>query len=418
MSTDAPDRDPALDRAWREHSRETPPPDLDRAILAAAHRAVGSRPQAAQATLPQRWWMPLAAAAAIGVVVVGIMQTMPQDQGVLMPGEPVAPGAPASVAQKPAAPAAAEPATAMAERAAVPEARRAEELFAQKKKQDAPTAAPVVPVVPPAAAPTAPIAAPPPASMERDVGSARGKLDAAHVPEPFPAAAAPRKAEEQEMKRLAPGAAGGANRMAQAPRPPPSTALAPAPAAAPSSAPASALSASPAPAPALARGASVPAPAPALAADSDARKDVAGERQQLAGALAPPPAAPAPAQPARATESVMTAKPAAPSPAPAMAMRSRDMGAARNEPQSAIGGAPQSAATGAAAPLAKTAAVTDELRAKARDPDAWIARIRKLRDEGNVAEAMRELRDFRNLVPDAERRLPADLRDWANTVKP
>ena len=44
-------------------------------------------------------------------------------------------------------------------------------------------------------------------------------------------------------------------------------------------------------------------------------------------------------------------------------------------------------------------------------------RIRKLRDEGNTAEALRELREFRDLVPDAERRLPADLLAWANTFK-
>ena len=54
----------------------------------------------------------------------------------------------------------------------------------------------------------------------------------------------------------------------------------------------------------------------------------------------------------------------------------------------------------------------EALRAKARDPQAWIARIRKLRDEGNVAEAQRELRDFRAAFADAETRLPPDLRDW------
>ncbi|MCC6195763.1 MAG: hypothetical protein IT518_14970, partial [Burkholderiales bacterium] len=49
---------------------------------------------------------------------------------------------------------------------------------------------------------------------------------------------------------------------------------------------------------------------------------------------------------------------------------------------------------------------------KARDPDAWIARIRKLRDEGQTADALRELREFRANVPDAQKRLPSDLRDW------
>jgi hypothetical protein len=68
--------------------------------------------------------------------------------------------------------------------------------------------------------------------------------------------------------------------------------------------------------------------------------------------------------------------------------------------------------------VAKTLASTEELRAKARDPDAWIVRIRKLRDEGNTADALRELREFRDLVPDAERRLPADLLTWANSARP
>ena len=52
----------------------------------------------------------------------------------------------------------------------------------------------------------------------------------------------------------------------------------------------------------------------------------------------------------------------------------------------------------------------EDMRTLARDPDAWIVRIRKLRDDGNVAQAQRELKEFRTLVPDAERRLPQDLR--------
>ena len=54
--------------------------------------------------------------------------------------------------------------------------------------------------------------------------------------------------------------------------------------------------------------------------------------------------------------------------------------------------------------------VEQEMRTLARDPDAWIARIRKLRDAGNTGQALRELKEFRALVPDAERRLPPDLR--------
>ncbi|MEO8508882.1 MAG: hypothetical protein ABI593_14740, partial [Betaproteobacteria bacterium] len=101
-----PERDPALERAWHAQAQEAPPPALDRAILAAAHRAVGSRPQdaaaPAEATRPQRWWMPLAAAATIGAVVIGIMQTTPQDQMGLAPHEPIVTDSPRPGAQEPA----------------------------------------------------------------------------------------------------------------------------------------------------------------------------------------------------------------------------------------------------------------------------------------------------------------------------
>ncbi len=46
----------------------------------------------------------------------------------------------------------------------------------------------------------------------------------------------------------------------------------------------------------------------------------------------------------------------------------------------------------------------------AKDPDAWIVRIRKLRDGGRVDEATAELREFDALVPDAQQRMPAELR--------
>jgi hypothetical protein len=69
----------------------------------------------------------------------------------------------------------------------------------------------------------------------------------------------------------------------------------------------------------------------------------------------------------------------------------------------------------AAAPpeLGRSPASPAELQARARDPDAWIGRIRKLREDGRVAEAIDEIRDFRRYVADAEARLPADLREWA-----
>ena len=90
IDPDNPERDPVLADAWRAHSAEMPPAELDAAILAAAHRAVGSAPQGSaqraaagtqspDATRPQRWWMPLAAAATIGAIALGILQTVPQE---------------------------------------------------------------------------------------------------------------------------------------------------------------------------------------------------------------------------------------------------------------------------------------------------------------------------------------------------
>jgi len=90
-------------------------------------------------------------------------------------------------------------------------------------------------------------------------------------------------------------------------------------------------------------------------------------------------------------------------------MRMRENTAVRDEARAQA--APQ--------PLAKKAPMNAaEAKQKARDPDAWIARIRKLRDDGNTAEAIRELREFREYVPDADRRIPPDLRDLANAVRP
>jgi hypothetical protein len=66
-----------------------------------------------------------------------------------------------------------------------------------------------------------------------------------------------------------------------------------------------------------------------------------------------------------------------------------------------------SAATGSGAPVEK----------RATDPaplpvDEWIALIRRLRAEGRIDVAAKELRAFRAAHADHERLLPPDLRDW------
>jgi len=84
------------------------------------------------------------------------------------------------------------------------------------------------------------------------------------------------------------------------------------------------------------------------------------------------------------------------------ARESQALGAAANRAESA--------------PLAKTDVTPEEARARANDPDTWIVRIRRLRDEGQTSAAIKELAAFRATVADAEQRVPSDLREWAATV--
>ena len=75
-------RDPDVDAAWRAASGEEPPSSLDTALAAAARRAVGAGPKRAPAS--PGWW-PVAAAAVVAVVAIGIVEMTPPEQ--------VAPGA-------------------------------------------------------------------------------------------------------------------------------------------------------------------------------------------------------------------------------------------------------------------------------------------------------------------------------------
>ncbi len=70
------ERDRRLDAAWSAASREEPPPSLDAAIRAAARRAVDAAPRKRD----KHWWYPLAAAATVAVLAVGIIQLTPPEQ--------------------------------------------------------------------------------------------------------------------------------------------------------------------------------------------------------------------------------------------------------------------------------------------------------------------------------------------------
>jgi hypothetical protein len=75
--------DPHVDAAWRALSSEEPPASLDAAITAAARRAVGARPQkigTREAMADRRRWWPLAAAATVAAIAVGVLQLTTPDQ--------------------------------------------------------------------------------------------------------------------------------------------------------------------------------------------------------------------------------------------------------------------------------------------------------------------------------------------------
>jgi len=323
---DIPERDAALAQVVLEHSDEMPPAHLDAAILAAAHRAVGSAPRhatddaakVAGATRPQRWWMPLAAAATIGAVAIGVLQVVPQE-------EPVT--APSMVTDMPTAgKTERDTLTPMAQ-------KNAPRMQAEPGVAQAPAA-----VVPPAAAPPA--------------------ISRANVP-------TPRVAE----KILAPSAA--------------DTMVAPS------------------------TSKDAPQPFPADTKRESANSGFAQDRAGAAGTVASAPSAVPPPEPQRALAKVPSA-PSPPMAAPPALARS-DAGQREEIAQS------PSAMSGAA-PLARKA-TRAEAASAAIDVDAWIARIRKLHDDGKLADAAKELAALRAAVTDADQRLPPELRAWAATVK-
>ncbi len=398
---EADPRDDALARAWRTQSQDMPPPALDAAILAAAHRAAGSGPRdagkgAAEATRPQRWWMPLAAAATIGVVVIGILQVAPQAPVDIIVGER------AEVAGRAVpAPAATHPAPVPAP-AMAPSGSGATAKDAARPPLTSSTAMPTTQPVPaPASAPASAPAlapAPSPASAFAAPREARKQVAALpSAPEPFPADKVSRKADVELQPRQAERKDAAASPRAMTHVDDATTQGEAKVSAAPMAAPAP-----------VTEPQSTVAPAPKAAAPSPsvhARAPAASVDQALPVAPAPTMAAVAPLKKESGAGAMAAADRAArASPGSSAGARERD--AARNEVVA------QNAPAAASSELARSAANSAEWQARARDPDAWVARIRQLRNDGRVADAVVELREFRRLVPDAETRLPADLRQW------
>ncbi|HQR11947.1 MAG TPA: hypothetical protein PLW68_11515 [Casimicrobiaceae bacterium] len=207
---ETPEHDPRLVAAWREHSNEQPSAHLDAAILAAAHRAVGSGPQDAarqprEATSPQRWWMPLAAAATIGAIAVGILQNVPQTPSDVappvsdMPAQPMAareqaasrPEVESKFAPSPAAQSQAAPPSKASENEAQQSVARVasppKTVESEAERAAARVATPPAAPAPSVATPQSPPASAPARSAEKAVASAMdGAAPSAAAPNPSP----------------------------------------------------------------------------------------------------------------------------------------------------------------------------------------------------------------------------------------
>jgi len=367
-------RDPAFDDAWRALSREEPPAALDAALRAAARREVGAGPQPAAghgnagARTPKamNWWRPLAVAATLGAIAVGLLQLVtperigaPGRDGAIVSDMPAAGEARQQTEKKKADASAANEVAAPADRAqAFPAPGTPVSSNADRKETPVQPAETAVPAAKPASAERQA-----PAMVHRDIMAER----------------------RREAER--------ANAPASPAPPIPPQSAEPASAAATNVAPMRAAE-----------------PFPAEARKREMAKDALAARP-------PPSPAAAGGIASRASEAV-TAPPTAPlaklqaAPAPAA-------------PESAVRPsvpAQESVAQGAAAPPRakveeQTAAATGraDTRYAAHGvlsvPD-WIALIRRLIAERNFAAAEKELAAFRAAHADADRVLPPDLRDW------
>ena len=347
--------DRQIEAAWRATSREQPPEAVDDAIRAAARRAVDAGPAKPRT---QSWWRakthwaPLAAAAVMAVLAVGLIEFTPPEQV-----------NPARIAERSASPRPVEqdarkPAPAGSTLTAAEAARHdgqssadqlANERAAERNKQLAQLA------------------------IQQSANTAAEKK---HTASSSPEAPRPRE-ERQRVASLDAGAAvkskveaAGTGVSRSAPSEPFPAAQAPA-------------------------GPSRPSPAAAATSSPTLRNEPE----------APPPAPPAVPQsePFPAAEQGGAAS-NAPAPAPPVAMRE---------------GVPQLAGkldtpSAKAQPTQVGVAFTDLSRSKdpaARAVDEWVKLIRRLRAEGKLQEAAKELAAFRAVYKEqSDELLPPDLR--------
>ena len=199
------ERDPRLERLYREAVREAPPAHLDAAILAAARQEVGARPRAFASPL-RRWHVPVSIAAV--VIVSASLVILVREEG----GEQILQAPPSTVttpAEQPAGPAS-QPAPAIAARKAAPPQAAAPAPQRRESRDDA--------SVPAALGKLADSARPEPGPPAVSGAVAVATPESAASPLPQPFAAAPRVAEERAASP--PADAVTAGRMAGAPAAP------------------------------------------------------------------------------------------------------------------------------------------------------------------------------------------------------
>ena len=362
MNTDDSDRDIAT--RWHAASRDEPPAALDDAIRAAARREVGAGPSSSRRARHMRTW-PLAAAAVMAVIAVGLLQLTPPDM--VTPGAIDTDNVPARQLAKEAVPAAknapspmvagttgsAEPAK---PNPAVTVASNSDRAAAPAAKADAPVAAQT------STPPSAPAAAPKPAPAvdgaradERIASLDRKKLAQA------PAAAPPSSTELQggaRMRDQSSNLAAGINN----------------------------------------------APQTLRESDAKTKQETGAAESETRMAAKAQRAEPFPASPAQDKVAAAGA-PAAP-PMVAAAPPTAAMSRTAPAPTEATG-ALSARRDAAPAPMPEKLAKDTPLR----PADEWIRHIRRLQTEGRNDDVLKELTAFRAAYKErADALLPPDLR--------
>lgn len=197
-------RDPEVDAAWRGASRDEPPQALDTAIAAAARRAVGAGPKRPRAS---RAWWPIAAAAVVAVVAIGIAEMTPPGEivpTVMTPEPPQAPASREPVTQQDSIEAGQSATPAVPERAPSRPAEAKRKVERVSPPVDRFTAAPAVPQARQEEAPSGANAQQAPAPSAEDARETAPRAAGALSPRSEPA---PSNAPAALAKRAAGGAA-------------------------------------------------------------------------------------------------------------------------------------------------------------------------------------------------------------------